>query len=426
MNPVLARLLAQRKQQLEFIDQLLAQIESENRDLVDAERSNITAARQRVEELDAQIKPLEEFEATRAAHTETVSQAIPTAPRKDKGDRHPLGVQERQYKYPSAGHFLVDYLAGRGTRSTEPDLDARQRAESALGRSIEPEARALAKQTTAETPGLLPADIVGEILSDLDAARPFLTSIGIKPLGTVRGKKFSRPVITQHTQVGKQAAEKSELPSRQLKVGSIDFSKDTYGGALNISRQDIDWTDPSAWNAIVTDLQDVYGVETEDAAAQAFAAAITQKTTIPKASGEGLKAWVKALYSSAVMAVTANGTQRASSLRLPNTIWTSVDMWGSLGSMLTANRTLLQQAGASSPTAFDGDILDIKRVMAPGLPAGTMIIGRSSQAEAYEERIGLLQAVEPSILGVEVAYGGYFAFGVLDATAFAKVEVATE
>ncbi|MGM2755217.1 hypothetical protein ACS2QP_28185, partial [Bacillus cereus group sp. Bce019] len=82
-------------------------------------------------------------------------------------------------------------------------------------------------------------------------------------------------------------------------------------------------------------------------------------------------------------------------------------------------------AGASSPTAFDGDILDIKRVMAPGLPAGTMIIGRSSQAEAYEERIGLLQAVEPSILGVEVAYGGYFAFGVLDATAFAKVEVAT-
>ncbi|MGO5090739.1 hypothetical protein ACTQ43_14725, partial [Segatella copri] len=81
MNPVLARLLAQRQQQLEFIDQLLAQIESENRDLVDAERSNITAARQRVEELDAQIKPLEEFEATRAAHTETVSQAIPTAPR---------------------------------------------------------------------------------------------------------------------------------------------------------------------------------------------------------------------------------------------------------------------------------------------------------------------------------------------------------
>jgi hypothetical protein len=41
--------------------------------------------------------------------------------------------------------------------------------------------------------------------------------------------------------------------------------------------------------------------------------------------------------------------------------------------------------------------------------------------EFYEEVIGLLSAVEPSLLGVEVAYGGYVAFSPLNPLAFAKV-----
>ena len=49
--------------------------------------------------------------------------------------------------------------------------------------------------------------------------------------------------------------------------------------------------------------------------------------------------------------------------------------------------------------------------MVPTFPAGTCIVGPSSLYEAYEEVIGLLSVIEPSILGVQVAYGGYVAFG---------------
>ena len=65
-NPVLARLSAERAQQVEFIDQTLTRVETESRDLVDAERANLDAARQRIGELDAQIGPLTEFEALRS------------------------------------------------------------------------------------------------------------------------------------------------------------------------------------------------------------------------------------------------------------------------------------------------------------------------------------------------------------------------
>ena len=59
--------------------------------------------------------------------------------------------------------------------------------------------------------------------------------------------------------------------------------------------------------------------------------------------------------------------------------------------------------------------------MVPTFPDGTCIVGASAMAEFYEERIGLLSAVEPSILGVEVAYGGYTAFGFLEPDGFTKL-----
>jgi hypothetical protein len=41
----------------------------------------------------------------------------------------------------------------------------------------------------------------------------------------------------------------------------------------------------------------------------------------------------------------------------------------------------------------------------------------------YEDRIGSLQVVEPSVLGVQVAYAGYFASLIVEATGIVKVTV---
>ena len=424
-NPVLSRLIGERDSQVEFIDTLLGRVETEGRDLVDAERSNLSAARDRIREIDAQREPLEEFESLRSVSGESTRLAFGGGSGESRTSR-PVGHTPPDVTYATAGEFVVDLIRARGYpgMQIEQDPAARVRVETALGRTIAGEARAVATQTTADTPGVLPKPIIGAVLGELDGSRPFVQSIGVRPLAGVPGKTFSRPYISQHVDVAEQVGEKTELASRALKILSLDLAKKTYGGVVNVSRQDIDWTSPSAWDILLRDLANVYAAETDDVAAGAFSTAVTQSVDVPLAGADELSAWTTALYEAAAMAATGNGTQRASGLRLPDTIWASIDMWSHLGGMIAAQRL---QSGFNIPAAgavttfTGGDLLTIPQIIVPGFPPGTMIVGRRSGTEFYEERIGVLSAVEPAILGVEVAYGGYAAFGTPDPTMFCKV-----
>jgi hypothetical protein len=55
-----------------------------------------------------------------------------------------------------------------------------------------------------------------------------------------------------------------------------------------------------------------------------------------------------------------------------------------------------------------GSISGIRTVMSSGLGAGTAYVFSTSAIECYEQRVGTLQVTEPSVLGVQVAYAGYF------------------
>ncbi|MDO5534373.1 MAG: hypothetical protein Q4F65_06960 [Propionibacteriaceae bacterium] len=433
-NPVLVKLLEERAKHVEYVGTLLTKVDEEGRDLVEAETRTLETTKQRIEQIDAQIKPLEEFEATRAAHEETVQAVTPTQRTQPAGGTR-LGVKERTgYTYPTPGHFIVDKIRSQQHWDTvgneqAPDSDAVTRLRAAVGIQTRAEGDVApgVHQTTEDTPGLLPVTIQGQVLETLDGLRPFLQAIGIKPLAGIPGKKFHRPHITQHTKVGKQTAEKAELASRDLKIEGLEFEKDTVGGWLNISRQEIDWTSPSAWNIILQDLQAEYAEETDAIAAAAFEEGVTQSVTaIAAAEADNVDAWVGALYEAAVMAATKDGTQRARVRRLPDTIFTSVDMWGDIGAMLdiAAINKPGMSAGDADAQTFAGSILRFPRIMVPGLPAGTVVVGRKAGFEYYEERIGLLSAVVPKVFGVEIAYGGYTAAGFVDPSLFAKITVA--
>lgn len=421
-NPVLNRLREERQRQVELMDGILEGVEAEKRDLVDAETSNLKAIRERIGQIDAQIEPLEAFEQARGAHRQGAPRmsSEPTSPREDRdAGRQRLGsVQERAHEYKTPGEFIVDLIRGRGSaeQNLRPDEDAARRVASVM--------QTREHQTTADTPGLLPQNIIGQIVNDIDGSRPFISSVGALPLAGIPGVTFSRPHVTQHTTTGEQEAEKTELASRQFKVGAIPFQKKTFGGWLNVSRQSIDWTSPAAWNALVADLQMEYGGDTDDWAAGQFAAGVTQSVDLT--DPDDIKAWVAALYAAAVKAATASGTKKARALRLPDHMWVSLDQWAAIGTVIDSLRVTQQSTsspGTSTPTAFAGDIVNMPRTVVPGFPSGTVIIGRKNLYEFYEERIGLLSAVEPKVLGVEVAYGGYAAEGFLDATAFSKVDV---
>lgn len=416
-NPVLDRLQSQKQHQIDFVGQLLERVEAEERDLVDAERANLEHARERIAELEPQITQLVEFDSMVAAHHDSVG-SLPAARR--AGDPRPMSAGPA-VEYRSAGHFIVDLMRARGLtrdRNTGQQLPADPDAGARV-------TRAIATQTTTDTPGLLPVPIIGQIVSLIDASRPFITSLGgALPMGGIPGKSFERPKITQHTLVGTQPGEKTELPSRKMTISPVTFTKQTEGGTVNVSRQDIDWTSPSAWDALVKDLADVYAVDTETVASTAFATSVvTNSTTVLT---NDLKGWAAGLYAAA-------GQAYAGARRLPDRVWCSIDVWGQMGAVVDVAHLAFppgtdgpstNQPGAfgeSDLSDFGGYVLQLPRIVVPAFPAGTCIVGNSSLFEVYEEVIGLLSVIEPSILGVEVAYGGYIAYGTLGETGFAKL-----
>jgi HK97 family phage major capsid protein len=390
-----------------------------DRDLVDAERAILQSSRDRIAELDAQIEPLRAWDELAERHAETVN-ALP-APA--SVERRRVDGADRRAVYRTAGEFLVDYLRANGL------MERGVRDEAAAARVYQ----ARADQTTTQTPGLLPTPIVGAVVNLIDTNRPLISSLGgAKPLGGIPGTTFTRPKIATHSQVGVQAAEKTALPSRSMVINGVTFTKSTYGGTVNISRQDIDWTSPAAWDILVKDLADQYAIQTETAVAAAFTTAATGTKPPALPATPVLADWSHALYTAAMHSYTAGQ-------RMPARIWCSLDVWAALGSLVDTTRVVFPpdryagnadpdvmdswDIGGSSLADFRGDILGLPRIVVPTLPAKTCIVGPADLYEAYEEVIGLLSVVEPSILGVQVAYGGYVAYGSLAGGAYVPLDL---
>jgi len=414
-NPVLDSYRAQREQQVENIDSILGQVEG--RDLTDAERGLLDTARERIRALDDQIRPLAEFEAIRDAHETSVRSLPRPADRVEPQPRPAAGIDRSAMQYRSAGAFMVDLLRSEGI------MERGIRDDQATARVMQ--ARAVANNITTDIPGILPQPIVGTVVSLIDANRPLITSLGgTRALGNIPGTQFTRPKITQHTQAGKQTAEKTELPSRKLTIAGVPFTKETHGGTVDISRQAIDWSSPAAWDIIVRDLADQYAIDTETTVAGAFVTAATGTKPPALPAAPVLADWTKALYTAGMHSYSAGQ-------RMPGAIWCSLDVWAALGSLVDTTRVVLPQdrtsemgaPGTSTLADFRGDMLGLPRVVVPLFPAKTCIVGPLDLYEVYEEVIGLLSVVEPSILGVTVAYGGYVAYGSLGGAAYVPLDL---
>lgn len=435
-NPIIVRLQEERDEQIAFIDNMTSRVEAEGRDLVEAEQSNLAAARERIAAIDAQLAPLLEFEELRDAHRSGGAPFRASGSPAGDGTGLAARTDARGHEYRSMGEIMADAWraktaqdeeAGKRLASIGRGIVAGKLEVTDLGAARAVDAGYLQRAsaphvTTVEIPGVLPISIVGSVINDIDAERPFLQSLGVKDMSNIKGKSFTRPVVSEHVVVGTQSAEKAELPDGQFKIDDVDFTKSTEGGWVNVSRQSIDWSSPAMWDALLADFLAVYARHTENKAADAFVAAVQAGTTAvntewPNGELAGIDTYITGLYSGAVAAY--NGSNM-----LPDTVWMSLDMWATVGTAIDVIRatTAGTGGGSSDPTSLqNGGILTLPRVVVPSFPAGTLIVGRRSRAEAYEERLGFLSAVEPKLLGVELAYGGYFAFNVLNAAAYAEL-----
>lgn len=392
------------------MDQALSDVENitntaadEDRDLSDAEQRTCEARRSKIAELENDLKVEADLVQRSGQYQALIADIGPAIDRPLKGQLVERQAQAEAPTYESPGHYLVDFL----TRSE--DAQARTRFDAYLQR---------ANQTTAQNPGLLPVPILGPVFIEQANTRPAIEAATLRDM-PAGGKTFQRPKISQYTLVGPQAAEKDPLASRPLTVDPITVTKATYGGYVNLSWQDRDWTDPAIMNLLVSDLAASYAQATDAAFCTYFVGSVTQTQPIT-APADGPK------VLSAIFAAT--GTIAANTNTMPDTLWVAPNVWGGLGALVdTTGRQLfptvnpVNAMGNIQPTSMQGSIAGLKLAVDKNLPAGTAIVGNSRFVEVYETVGGQVSAIEPSILGTSVAFYGYAAWLTIEPKAFVKI-----
>jgi hypothetical protein len=274
--------------------------------------------------------------------------------------------------------------------------------------------RAAAHQKTSDNLGVIPDPIVGGVLNFIDAARPLVAALGPQDMPSAT---WYRPKVTQHATVGVQgsaggaADEKSELSSQKMTITRLTGNAVTYGGYVNVSRQNLDFSSPSMLDAVVNDLAAQYAIQTEAALGTALIATTNTVDMTTEAIGAETAAGLASVLWTAVANIyTATKGQGRVILGVPPS---KLGTWGRV--FAPVNPQNAQSTGfnaADFGSGLVGQISGIPVYVSAGLssaPATTLGIALSTAAvEVYEQRVGQLQATEPSVLGVQVAYAGYF------------------
>jgi hypothetical protein len=380
-DQMIARYMAEIEERQQFVDGIFTA--AEGKDLSDEQLALVNDTKKRMDEVNQKIEPLIEMRRISGDSSERIAQLAKFMQNKP---------EQGNVEYRSAGEWMVDHLAAAtGSVSAKERLDIYTRA--------------AAHQTTADNPGLLPVQILG----------PLINFFGPRQLPS---GSWSRPRITQHTQIGAQSAEKTELASRKLLIDSVPISAKTLGGYINLSRQNQAWASPPIMDIVVSDLAGQYAIESENEFADALMAAATAETALP--TGAATAAQVSAALWTAVGNVY---TATKGIGRLFQAV--SPDMLGLLGPLFApVNPTNSQSQGfnaADIGSGAVGSISGVPVIVSSGLNAGSWLVGSTAAAEVYEDRIGVLTVIEPSVLGTQVAYGGFFTEVVLVPTALRKI-----
>ena len=306
-------------------------------------------------------------------------------------------------KYRSGGEMVWDCLhANFGSQHDHDDQDAKRRWDVVMKRAAEH----MGTDAAATTPvagglgGLYVVPVVGPVIDLYPAGQPFLTALGKQP--APNALNFTRPRIVDpdfKDGAGPQALQKGELVSKKFDVKTDALQLDTVGGYLNISQQLMS-LQASGWDIIVGQLQ-------KRVAYQGEAGAVTElaKTTahVALAAGADSATVIAALFDAAAL-VYQNTNE------LPTWIAYGPQGWAMLGSLCdAAGRPLFpflgatNAAGSAALSDFNLGPLGLQQIVTPGISTTDLFMGNSVAMEAYAYSFPILEAVEPALLGRQVA-----------------------
>ena len=339
------------------------------------------------EELDTMTQPTE---------TPAVIEAASVAP--------VVYAQPRQFKLPTAGEFIAASLQGG---SVLAEMNARVQA-------------AAPNITTGDTLGILPEIITGSVYDSLNPIRPFVSAIGALAMPQA-GATFRRPKITVRPVVTQQpTGQLNALDPSTVTVANNNVNKLTFGTYVTMSEQDLDWTDPASINIVLNQLAIAYGQATNNYAVDTCHAAITQTSAVADTTDPA--DWIAAIYEGArQISATSN--------YLPTHMVVTPGTWAALGSLVdSTGRPVFPQIGAMnapgqlSAANWNGNPLGLVLVVDKDTPGSFMghAAGPAAGFEFYEQQKGAISVDVPSTLGRTIAYRGYAAAFMADATKFVK------
>ncbi len=386
LDTVIRKLEGELDEKKSAYEAILGHVDKENREPNESEKSTLGALTNRMKEIN---ESLEGYDAT----DKVIGQFSTRAKQLD------LAISTRRaapdgVEYRSAGAYALDaYKSALGDRTASERLEVFHRA--------------AAHQKTTDNLGVIPDPIVGGVVNFIDAARPMVQAVGPQPLP---GATWHRPKVSQNTLVDVQGAagaaadEKLELVSQKMTITRLTANAVTYGGYVNVSRQNIDFSNGQIMDIIIQDLAAQYAIQTE----AALGAELDASTAVAVGYGASpTAATVRAALWSAVGDIYAvtKGMGRLVLAVAPDRLETFGPLfppvWG-----VTEDGEGLRAGNYGSGQV--GGISGIQTVMSAGLASGKAFLFSTSAIEVFEQRVGTLQVTEPSVMGVQVAYAGYF------------------
>lgn len=344
-----------------------------------------------VDNVETEISEQEQEPMSEAVETPAIIEAAPL---------QALYAQPRkEFKMPSAAEYISAIMRGDGA-----ELHAKIRA-------------AAPDVVTGDLDGILPLPIVQPVYNNFRGLRPLIDAMGPKamPQG---GKIFIRPKVTTHTSIGGPETQNTTITAGTFVVSDEQVTKQIFGGYVDVSEASIDWSQPEVLGLMLDDMARIYANQTDDYACAQFEAGVSQTATLTSASSAA--DWASFVYEAATeILVNSNGN-------LPNALIVSPEYFQALGTLTDdSGRPLFPQVGpmnafgSMNPASVNASAFGLQLVVDRNLSA-QVYVGNTEGFEVFEQAKGAISIDNPSQLSRTIAFRGYLATLMIDATKFVK------
>jgi hypothetical protein len=272
---------------------------------------------------------------------------------------------------------------------------------------------------TSDIPGVIPTPIIAPIYNNFIGRRPVVDALGARSMSAIPGSSFVRPIVTTNVSMALQSPQNSSLQSGTFVVSESTFTKGTFGGYVELSEQAMDWSQPEVLSALLDDMGRIYAFGTDKLACDAILDGITEDLGFgnPAVPAD----WTNWIADAAVAILNgSNGN-------LPTHLIMTPSYFAALGRLVDDSGRPLFPAvgpmnayGSVTPGNTDALAFGLRVVVDRFLPAGNLIVADASGFENWETPKGALSIENPSQLSRTIAWRGYFASVMIDATKFVK------